>query len=48
MPRAADRLPVHYNHKDTEYGSYVDGAAGPLYSFGHGLSYTTFHHGPPR
>ncbi|MFJ9025416.1 glycoside hydrolase family 3 N-terminal domain-containing protein [Streptomyces sp. NPDC102259] len=48
VPRSADRLPVHYNHKDTEYGSYVDGDAGPLYSFGHGLSYTTFHHGPPR
>ncbi len=48
VPRSADRLPVHYNHKDTEYGSYVDGDAGPLHSFGHGLSYTTFHHGPPR
>ncbi|WP_460061735.1 glycoside hydrolase family 3 N-terminal domain-containing protein [Streptomyces sp. YKOK-I1] len=48
VPRSADRLPVHYNHKDTEYGSYADGDAGPLYSFGHGLSYTTFHHGPPR
>ncbi|WP_416984725.1 glycoside hydrolase family 3 N-terminal domain-containing protein [Streptomyces sp. T028] len=48
VPRSADRLPVHYNHKDTEYGTYVDGDAGPLYSFGHGLSYTTFHHGPPR
>ncbi|MEU1177779.1 glycoside hydrolase family 3 N-terminal domain-containing protein [Streptomyces sp. NPDC005820] len=48
VPRSADRLPVHYNHKDTEYGSYADGDAGPLHSFGHGLSYTTFHHGPPR
>ncbi|MEU1189112.1 glycoside hydrolase family 3 N-terminal domain-containing protein [Streptomyces sp. NPDC005859] len=48
VPRSADRLPVYYNHKDTEYGSYADGDAGPLYSFGHGLSYTTFQHGPPR
>ncbi|MER5433231.1 glycoside hydrolase family 3 N-terminal domain-containing protein [Streptomyces sp. NPDC002588] len=48
VPRSADRLPVHYNHKDTEYGSYADGDAGPLYSFGHGLSYTAFSYGPPR
>ncbi|MFJ8111307.1 glycoside hydrolase family 3 N-terminal domain-containing protein [Streptomyces sp. NPDC096132] len=48
VPRSAAQLPVYYNHKDTEYGSYADGDAGPLYSFGHGLSYTTFHHGPPR
>ncbi|WP_200301024.1 glycoside hydrolase family 3 N-terminal domain-containing protein [Streptomyces adelaidensis] len=48
VPRSADRLPAYYNHKDTEYGSYVDGDAGPLFSFGHGLSYTAFDHGPPR
>ncbi|WP_215451432.1 glycoside hydrolase family 3 N-terminal domain-containing protein [Streptomyces sp. ATCC 21386] len=48
VPRSAARLPVHYNHKDTEYGGYVDGSAEPAYSFGHGLSYTTFDHGAPR
>ncbi|MFI5797834.1 glycoside hydrolase family 3 N-terminal domain-containing protein [Streptomyces sp. NPDC051677] len=48
VPRSAARLPAYYNHKDTEYGSYADGDADPLYSFGHGLSYTSFHHGPPR
>jgi beta-glucosidase len=48
VPRSAAQLPVHYNHKDTEYGSYVDESAEPLYSFGHGLSYTTFAYGPPR
>ncbi|MBC9726250.1 glycoside hydrolase family 3 N-terminal domain-containing protein [Streptomyces sp. TRM68367] len=48
VPRSAAQLPVHYNHKDTEYGSYVDDSAEPLYSFGHGLSYTTFAYGPPR
>ncbi|TLS40334.1 beta-glucosidase [Streptomyces montanus] len=48
VPRSAGQLPVHYNHKDTEYGSYVDDSAEPLYSFGHGLTYTTFSYGPPR
>ena len=48
VPRSAAQLPVHYNHKDTEYGGYVDEDAGPLYSFGHGLSYTSFAYGPPR
>ncbi|WP_443080330.1 glycoside hydrolase family 3 N-terminal domain-containing protein [Streptomyces sp. SP18BB07] len=48
VPRSAAQLPVHYNHKDTEYGGYVDEGAEPAYSFGHGLSYTTFDHGAPR
>ncbi|MGN9757752.1 glycoside hydrolase family 3 N-terminal domain-containing protein [Streptomyces sp. SD31] len=48
IPRSADRLPVYYNHKETEYGGYVDGSAEPLYGFGHGLSYTSFTYGPPR
>ncbi|MFJ1967362.1 glycoside hydrolase family 3 N-terminal domain-containing protein [Streptomyces sp. NPDC087903] len=48
VPRSAARLPVYYNHKDTEYGGYVDGSAEPLYSFGHGLSYTRFTYGAPR
>jgi beta-glucosidase len=48
VPRSAAQLPVYYNHKDIEYGSYVDESAEPLYSFGHGLSYTSFAYGPPR
>ncbi|MGW0838640.1 glycoside hydrolase family 3 N-terminal domain-containing protein [Streptomyces sp. NPDC002787] len=48
VPRSAAQLPVHYNHKDIEYGGYVDESAEPAYSFGHGLSYTTFVHGAPR
>lgn len=48
VPRSAAQLPVYYNHKDTEYGSYVDESAEPRYSFGHGLSYTSFTYGPPR
>ncbi|MFF4252599.1 glycoside hydrolase family 3 N-terminal domain-containing protein [Streptomyces sp. NPDC001663] len=48
VPRSAAQLPVHYNHKDTEYGGYVDESAEPLHSFGHGLSYTSFEYGTPR
>ncbi|WP_107483399.1 glycoside hydrolase family 3 N-terminal domain-containing protein [Streptomyces humi] len=48
VPRSAAQLPVYYNHKDTEYGGYVDGSAEPAYSFGHGLAYTDFVFGAPR
>ncbi|MEV3906751.1 glycoside hydrolase family 3 N-terminal domain-containing protein [Streptomyces canus] len=48
VPRSAAQLPVYYNHKDTEYGGYVDESAQPRYSFGHGLSYTSFAYGTPR
>jgi beta-glucosidase len=48
VPRSVAQLPVHYNHKDIEYGGYVDIDAEPQYSFGHGLSYTSFEFGPPR
>ncbi|MFD4557767.1 glycoside hydrolase family 3 N-terminal domain-containing protein [Streptomyces sp. NPDC058469] len=48
IPSSVAQLPVYYNHKDTEYGGYVDTDAEPLYSFGHGLSYTSFEYGPPR
>ncbi|MFI1032544.1 glycoside hydrolase family 3 N-terminal domain-containing protein [Streptomyces sp. NPDC020951] len=48
VPRSAAQLPVHYNHKDTEYGGYADASAEPQHSFGHGLSYTSFAYGEPR
>ncbi|WP_229695516.1 glycoside hydrolase family 3 N-terminal domain-containing protein [Streptomyces lacrimifluminis] len=48
VPRSAAQLPVYYNHKDTEYGSYVDEDAEPLYSFGQGLTYTSFEYGVPN
>ncbi|MEU6917461.1 glycoside hydrolase family 3 N-terminal domain-containing protein [Streptomyces olindensis] len=48
VPRSAAQLPVYYNHKDTEYGGYVDDSAEPHHSFGHGLAYTSFAYGPPR
>lgn len=51
FPRAVGQIPVYYNHENTgrpadpanKYTSkYLDLASGPLYEFGHGLSYTTF------
>ena len=40
IPRSVAQLPVYYNYKDTS--DYLDITAKPLYSFGYGLSYTTF------
>lgn len=54
FPRTVGQIPVYYNHKNTgrpispenpteDYKSnYIDCENSPLYSFGHGLSYTTF------
>jgi beta-glucosidase len=47
FPRHVGQLPVFYNQKPSGgksnwYGDYVSLEAGPLYPFGHGLSYTTF------
>lgn len=47
IPRKAGQVPVYYGHKPTGgrsqvLGDYVDVPAGPLFPFGHGLSYTTF------
>jgi beta-glucosidase len=46
-PRSAGQIPVFYGHKVSGgrshwKGDYVDSPAGPLYPFGHGLSYTSF------
>lgn len=40
IPRSSGQLPVYYNSK--EAGDYLDMSAKPLYTFGFGLSYTTF------
>ncbi len=47
MPRSAGQMPLFHNHKPSGgrsnvRGNYVDSLATPLYSFGYGLSYTTF------
>ncbi|WP_290375485.1 glycoside hydrolase family 3 N-terminal domain-containing protein [uncultured Duncaniella sp.] len=41
IPRSEGQLPVHYSRMSTGR-DYMDGSGSPLYSFGHGLSYTTF------
>jgi beta-glucosidase len=47
FPRNTGQIPVYYGHKVSGgrshwKGDYIDSPAGPLYPFGHGLSYTTF------
>lgn len=40
VPRSVGQIPVHYSQGVQR--DYMDGAGTPLYSFGYGLSYTTF------
>jgi beta-glucosidase len=43
FPRHSGQLPAYYNHVPSKHGKgYIDMAGTPLYSFGHGLSYTEF------
>jgi beta-glucosidase len=42
FPRSAGQLPVYYNRRPTSYRSYIDLTREPLWTFGDGLSYTTF------
>lgn len=47
VPQAVGQVPVYYNHKVSGgrshwKGDYVELSTRPLYSFGHGLSYTHF------
>jgi beta-glucosidase len=42
IPGESGQLPVYYNRRPTSFRSYLDVTREPLWSFGHGLSYTTF------
>jgi len=52
FPRTVGQIPIYYNHKNTGrpptpllYTSkYIDLPSTPLFSFGHGLSYTQFYY----
>src|SRR5215471_11457156 len=42
FPRSVGQLPDYYSRKPTSFRPYNDAPRGPLFSFGQGLSYTTF------
>lgn len=47
IARSVGQVPIYYRHKPSArrsypYVNYVDEQAGPLWAFGHGLSYTSF------
>lgn len=50
FPRSTGQIPIYYNRRKSgrhHQGFYQDISSEPLYSFGHGLSYTTFEYGTP-
>ncbi len=48
FPRSVGHIPSYYNHKPIARRGYLFDDASPLYSFGYGLSYTTFEVGNLR
>lgn len=42
VPRSVGQIPVYYNQKALRNHDYVEVSSSPLYSFGYGMSYTTF------
>ncbi|MDP4285329.1 MAG: glycoside hydrolase family 3 N-terminal domain-containing protein [Bacteroidota bacterium] len=44
FPRSVGQIPYYYDHKPASFHRYIDEAKTPLFAFGHGLSYTTFHY----
>jgi len=46
VPRTSGAVPIYYNHKPSAERPYLFETPGPLWAFGHGLSYTTFRYDP--
>ncbi|MEO8286623.1 MAG: glycoside hydrolase family 3 N-terminal domain-containing protein [Chloroflexota bacterium] len=49
MPRTVGQVPIFYGHRaggdrPMFFDDYIDSPATPLFPFGHGLSYTSFHY----
>jgi beta-glucosidase len=42
IPRSVGQLPIYYNYQRSSKHDYVEGPAGPLFAFGHGLSFSKF------
>ena len=42
IPKYQGQLPVYYSKKPSSSRNYTDGNGEPLFTFGHGLSYSTF------
>ena len=42
FPRSAGQIPAYYYHKPSAWRGYLFTSVEPLFSFGHGLSYTSF------
>ncbi|TWR27525.1 beta-glucosidase [Mucilaginibacter pallidiroseus] len=48
IPVSVGQLPVYYGHQNSVRHDYVEGSTKPLYTFGYGLSYTTFQYANPQ
>jgi len=48
FPRSVGQIPAFYNHKPSQYvRKYLRTSSEPLYTFGDGLSYTTYNYSDP-